>query len=710
MPRFYASLFTSARKVPSAKFALSFGFLLVFFAILALSLMQGVRTGMYEREAARAQIVLAAPESAQDHSGALYTRPRLGSMANADVYGLMVYVADPAAAPPHPGIRKYPDPGEVFVSAPLAQVYQLGEISPWGKVAGVLPDEILSLPTEHFFISAVKRIPIADYETWGETIGYGNDDSASGESWNLPEFIYIFWQFMFFSVIPGIVIMVAGLFAAEAFRGRVLLLRDLSASRKSIFWYGVCFALLPLILSLAVILLMLLILMIFPQIYLPFVDLVLLRVDVFRAMPWLFGGIGSAVGICLLISGSAALYISRGKSTLKITALIKTIYAKLKPLRSAAGLIAFFAAIYLALRPDLRSEEAAVALVGALIVFFILIPRALIIGINYLYKIIVQIRPNPVTITAAAKTDKCAGALEKLVAAVFVAFSLLGTASVYFAQVDTSVEMLASAAKQMQSSVTDFRCSEEISADTELANLLQPYGGIARLYLESTPEGQNPAYLVMDAAGLHRINSAPGKQLNFEKMAAMLGVPAEQIVTAVPNNAQLIGCYVIDQEGNHTRIQAQVTAHGYAVSTPNDSYLGGVRGQEYYSRWLLFFGVIIAALITCGVMALNAAKALSEFGILQLRTVFDWPRRKHIQLIALVIGVPLFMAAGAACLSYLLTGIAFQIRSSTYFGPSLGAAGILFLMSLLSAVFFVAKTIFETRDRALEKRARIRNK
>ena len=128
-----------------------------------------------------------------------------------------------------PGLDRSLKPGEAVVSPVLAHTYPVGSDSPLGKIVGTIPVEALSNPQESFFYSAPKGPLPAQ---WGVNIaGFpGGTFPVNGDQLDASPYPYVVLFFLFFTAVPGLVLLVAGLFHSEQVRYASMRLGELGAS------------------------------------------------------------------------------------------------------------------------------------------------------------------------------------------------------------------------------------------------------------------------------------------------------------------------------------------------------------------------------------------------------------------------------------------------------------------------------------------------
>lgn len=151
--------------------------------------------------------------------------------------GIYLFPKD-STTPIPSGLDKWIGVGEAAVSPEIAKEYPLGSESPWGKVTQIIDISSLSSSTETFFYAR----PLAERPAhWG----YASDGFGGGlrigepmNALNEPHLILGF--FAVFLGVPGLLLLIAGMYQMRRLREAVKVLKGLNASwwENFVFAYG----------------------------------------------------------------------------------------------------------------------------------------------------------------------------------------------------------------------------------------------------------------------------------------------------------------------------------------------------------------------------------------------------------------------------------------------------------------------------------------
>lgn len=653
---------------------------------LAISTTVGTHAGMLLRESQRSLTV------SQDGTKTNLRAKWIPTTGIGSAHGYM-FAPESGDAPEPPGMNGWIGPGYAMLSQSLVKEYPVGTQSPWGEVSGVIPNEVLSLPTERYFYARVKSAPPMG---WGEYItGFGAGSPLNGDILNTAP---IRDSIIFFSAMlafPAVTLIFVGILQTYTLRKSLSLLYDLGLSRANQLAYSMGACLKPLALATLIVGAT----VIYASVYglhLPIVNNTIVASDIRSHLP-LFGVI-AIVGLAILLLCSACNVYLFGKfSTHQRNGAILATLSRLAVLPSIV-----FTYVFITFT-DLRGLTLQLVLLGSIISTALAIP-ALAIGIVSLVSgALEKLSMRGASLFAHRKILKNASTLIVTIIGASSTLVLIGSSQLYAMQMSEDMGLAINASRiidnrAVSTDVSDLKHDDIQPITRELAR----FGGIM---IASQPDNDGRTIVTLDSAvreALMLTDAEPGL-ITLSGLphysAAILGDAGVSVEIAAKHSdiEQPYRLYVVSTSPiNLDALYRQGIELGLEFKPVASNWLEGAKLTVAKVDWFILFGSLAAVSLLISSANSTYKHAKEKLKLAEASSVYFMSRVAVAWIAILSAFLPMAVVSVLALGEYRALAAGFRAHS---FGISIESVEFeiaLLLSGIATAVYLAVRTYKES--------------
>lgn len=612
-----------------------------------------------------------------------------------------------------PGLDRSLKPGEAVVSPVLAHTYPVGSDSPLGKIVGTIPVEALSNPQESFFYSAPKGPLPAQ---WGVNIaGFpGGTFPVNGDQLDASPYPYVVLFFLFFTAVPGLVLLVAGLFHSEQVRYASMRLGELGASCRQRFVFGVASMLKPLVVG---VVLIAGVGHVFSRVYvsLPLVSVTVVPSDFRRCTGLFFACLGVMVVVLVVLAGLNGLVpVKKSQETVAIQEKNDVQNCRTKPfsrrkmvssLKRLSEVSVICSVVFLWIfvtQPELRGLPLQIVFFGAVISLGCAIPVVSLWCSEAIVTIFSRFSTKGVAILAHRKMASFSSNLKKSMLGISCSLVALGACQLYSLQFSEPMAEAMRLDKVLNGRVVDMNVGELQHSEIEsLRKKMNVFGGTI---LRSEPQGEKGiSYIQIDEQaikilGLHK-NEAPDSFPSNENRhhatvsTDMMPEPARTLMSSmgdefvitpdIPSDIPLTRMSIVsDTSLPLSDVISAGATYGLTASNPGHMWIGAAKVLTDKLSWFILLGIPAGLALVFTALYVNYKQLLERLGAKELQNVLSLSGKDSLTFVGFTAFLPLVLCSVFVFFGYtaLVAGFAGHsggfVAQSSAFRYMLGAIGI----------------------------------